>query len=249
MKTLVKKIVISATYRQDSKVRSEYAEHDPSNRWLSYFPRQRLTAEGIRDGALYTSGLLVEKFGGVSVKPYQPDGLWQEVAMPSSNTRLFERGMDTDLWRRSLYTYWKRACPPPALLTFDAPTREFCTIRRASTNTPLQALVLWNDEQYVEAARVLAERTLNLPAAGDNERIVDLVRRCTGRKPDSVESEKLNAALVAFRARFAAAADDAKLLIEVGERMTDAKLDPVELAAWTMVTSAVLNLDATITKS
>ena len=249
VKRMLALIITSETYRQESKLRSEYAEHDPSNRWLSYFPRQRLTAEGIRDGALYTSGLLVEKFGGVSVKPYQPDGLWQEVAMPSSNTRLFERGMDTDLWRRSLYTYWKRACPPPALLTFDAPTREFCTIRRASTNTPLQALVLWNDEQYVEAARVLAERTLNLPAAGDNERIVDLVRRCTGRKPDSTESAKLNAALVAFRARFAAAVEDAKLLVEVGERMTDAKLDPIELAAWTMVTSAVLNLDATITKS
>jgi hypothetical protein len=117
------------------------------------------------------------------VKPYQPDGLWQEVAMLQSNTRVYERGMGDDLWRRSLYTYWKRACPPPSLLTFDAPTREFCTIRRASTNTPLQALVLWNDEQFVEAARVLAERTLKLAPADDDARCRDLLRRCTGREP------------------------------------------------------------------
>jgi len=239
----------SATYRQISAVRPQLSELDPQNRWLGYFPRQRLSAEAIRDEALYVSGLLVEKLGGPSVKPYQPEGLWQEVAMPQSNTRIFERGMGEDMWRRSLYTYWKRACPPPSMLTLDAPTREFCTIRRASTNTPLQALVLWNDEQFVEAARMLAERAVREPAAGDDERLVELMRRCTGRAPDALELEKLRTTLVAFRSRFVAAVDDAKSLIAVGTRMADASLDPAELAAWTMISSAILNLDATITKS
>ncbi len=239
----------SATYRQSSTRRTEISERDPNNRWLAHFPRQRLSAEGIRDGALYASGLLAEKLGGASVKPYQPEGLWQEVAMPSSNTRVYERGMEADLWRRSLYTYWKRASPPPGLLTFDAPTREFCTIRRATTNTPLQALVLWNDEQYVEAARALAQRTLSAAARDDSERLSTLVRRCTGRAPDARQLQRLAESLAAFRARFASAVDDAKSLITVGASEPDASLDPVELAAWTMISSAILNLDATITKS
>jgi len=239
----------SATYRQSSSVRAELAERDPDNRWLSYFPRQRLSAEQIRDTALFTSGLLIEQLGGPSVKPYQPEGLWQEVAMLQSNTRIFERGMDADMWRRSLYTYWKRACPPPSLLTFDAPTREFCTIRRATTNTPLQALVLWNDEQYVEAARVLAQRLLSLDANDDAARLGELLRRCTGRAPDAEQQRELQQALIAFRARYAGAAEEAKALVETGLSPVDERFDAVELAAWTMLCSAVLNLDATITKS
>lgn len=239
----------SETYRQSSVQRPEVAAVDPGNRLLAFFPRQRLSAEAIRDGALYVSGLLVETLGGPSVKPYQPDGLWQEVAMLQSNTRVFERGMGDDLWRRSLYTYWKRACPPPSLLTFDAPTREFCTIRRASTNTPLQALVLWNDEQFVEAARVLAERTLKLAPADDDARCRDLLRRCTGREPRRDEGARILAALQAFRERFRGAESDAKALVEIGERAADAALDPAELAAWTLIASALLNLDAAITKS
>ena len=239
----------SETYRQSSVQRPEVAAVDPGNRLLAFFPRQRLSAEAIRDGALYVSGLLVETLGGPSVKPYQPDGLWQEVAMLQSNTRVFERGMGDDLWRRSLYTYWKRACPPPSLLTFDAPTREFCTIRRASTNTPLQALVLWNDEQFVEAARVLAERTLKLAPADDDARCRDLLRRCTGREPRGDEGARILAALQAFRERFRGAESDAKALVEIGERAADAALDPAELAAWTLIASALLNLDAAITKS
>jgi hypothetical protein len=239
----------SATYRQSSTVRRELAVADPDNRWLAYFPRQRLSAEEIRDSALYASGLLVEELGGPSVKPYQPDGLWQEVAMPQSNTRVFERGMQDDLWRRSLYTYWKRACPPPSLLTFDAPTREFCTIRRATTNTPLQALVLWNDVQYVEAARVLAQRILGEEFAGDRARLSDLVRRCTSRSPSPEELVELEAALVAFRARYAAAPEDARALIEAGMSPLDERFEAAELASWTLMCSAVMNLDATITKS
>ena len=239
----------SATYRQASSVRQELTERDPDNRWLAYFPRQRLSAEEIRDSALYTSGLLIEQLGGPSVKPYQPEGLWQEVAMLQSNTRVFERGVDADMWRRSLYTYWKRACPPPSLLTFDAPTREFCTIRRATTNTPLQALVLWNDEQYVEAARALAQRLLSLSADDDAARLALLLRRCTGRAPDAEEQSALQAALIAFRARYAGAVEEAKALVETGASPVDERFDAAELAAWTMLCNAVLNLDATITKS
>ena len=241
--------VTSATYRQSAMLRPELAERDPENRLLARFARRRLGAEAIRDQALYVAGLLVERWGGPSVKPYQPEGLWQEVAMVQSNTREFVRGAGDDLWRRSLYTYWKRACPPPALSAFDAPTREFCSIRRGSTNTPLQALVLWNDEQFVEAARALASRTLgSKSAADDRARLAELHRRCTGRRPEERELETLAGALERFRARYAAAPEDAQLLLEVGEAPLPEGIEPAELAAWTLVASAVLSLDATITR-
>jgi hypothetical protein len=239
--------VTSSTYRQSSRVRPEVLEHDPDDRWLAYFPRRRLTAEEIRDQALYVSGLLVERLGGPSVKPYQPDGLWQEVAMPASNTRTFERGNGDELWRRSLYTYWKRACPPPALMTFDAPTREFCTIRRASTNTPLQAFVLWNDEQFVEAARVLASRTLHA-SGNERERLAAMYRRCTGRAASERDLESISGLLGRFRERFSAAPADAEALITVGEALPDPGVDAPELAAWTMVANAFFSLDVMITR-
>ena len=241
-------MVTSATYRQVARVRPDAKEIDPDNRLLAYYPRQRLTAEQIRDQALYVGGLLVEKLGGPSVKPYQPEGLWREVAMIQSNTRQFVRGDGDDLWRRSLYTYWKRAAPPPSMLTFDAPTREFCTISRQSTNTPLQALVLWNDVQFVEAARATAARVM-AHADSDADRLALLYRLCTGATPDAGRSALLAEALGAFRARYAAAPEDAAALVSVGESMTPDDLDPQELAAWTMVASAVLSSDATIVKN
>jgi uncharacterized protein DUF1553 len=242
---LLRKIVQSATFRQQSRVREEVRERDADDRWLAWFPRRRLSAEQLRDQALWVSGLLVERLGGESVKPYQPTGLWQEVAMVQSNTRVFERGAGDDLFRRSLYTYWKRACPPPNMLTFDAPTREFCTIRRLTTNTPLQALVLWNDEQFVESARGLAERTLNQPG-DDATRLSAMLVRCTSSPPDRDLLQRMQAALDRFRARYAAAPDDAQSLLAVGTRAPDAALPPPELAAWTLVASAILNLDATL---
>jgi len=245
---MLRLFVESATYRQSSRVRPELRERDPEDRWLAYLPKKRLSAEAIRDQALYVSGLLVEHLGGRSVKPYQPDGLWQEVAMIQSNTREYVRGMGDELWRRSLYTYWKRACPPPSLMTFDAPTREFCTIRRASTNTPLQALVLWNDEQFVEAARALAARTLAEAAADESARLARLFTRCAVRAPEADELAALTRVLGEFRARYAAAPDDARALIEVGESPTPMELDPVELASWTLLASAILNLDAVLTR-
>lgn len=248
LKGMMAMLVTSSTYRQSSRLRPEVAERDPDNRWLAYFPRRRLGAEQVRDQALYVAGLLVERLGGASVKPYQPEGLWQEVAMLQSNTREYVRGMGDELWRRSLYTYWKRACPPPSMLTLDAPTREFCTIRRASTNTPLQALVLWNDEQFVEAARVLAQRTL--AGTGDEqERLTQLFRRCTGRAPDSVELQELAGALQWFRTRYRQAPSDAEKLLQAGEAPMTEGADPAELASWTMLANAVLNLDATISRS
>ncbi len=241
-------LVTSATYRQSSRVRPEAVEADPENRLLASYPRRRLGAEEVRDQALYLGGLLVERFGGPSVKPYQPEGLWQEVAMLQSNTRIYERGNGDDLWRRSLYTYWKRACPPPSLMTFDAPTREFCSIRRSTTNTPLQALVLWNDEQYVEAARAFAQRTL-ASSADDAQRLEWMHLSCTGRAPDASELAALQRALADFRARYLAAPEDAKSLLSVGETPAPMDLDPGELAAWTLLANAVLSLDATISRS
>jgi hypothetical protein len=244
---MLRLMVTSRTYRQASIVRPELRERDPENRLLSWFPRRRLAAELIRDQALYVSGLLVEKLGGPSVKPYQPDGLWQEVAMPASNTRFFTRGMGEELWRRSLYTYWKRACPPPTLMNLDAPTREFCTVRRTATNTPLQALSLWNDEQFVEAARVLAQRTL-CERDSDADRLTRMFLRCTGRVPDAGELELLTAALGAFRERYTGSSADALALVGVGEAPRNPALDPSELAAWTMIANSLLNLSATITQ-
>jgi hypothetical protein len=244
---ILKLIVTSTTYRQQSAVRAELAEIDPDNRLLAAFPRRRLSAEQIRDLALYAGDLLVEAVGGPPVKPYQPEGLWREVAMPQSNTRDFQRGGLEELWRRSLYTYWKRASPPPSMQMFDAPTREFCTIRRPVTNTPLQALVLWNDEQFVEAARALADRTMR--EDGDDEaRLRLLYRRCTAREPDAAALARAVEALEAFRARYAASLEDASALVDVGESPLPEEVDRAELAAWTMLASAMLNLYETTTQ-
>lgn len=251
---MVRLIVTSDTYRQDSRVRPAAVAKDPENHLLAYYPRQRLGAEQLRDQALYVSGLLVEKLGGPSVKPYQPPGLWEEVAMPQSNTRIFEMGKGEDLWRRSVYTYWKRACPPPSLLTLDAPTREFCTIRRTVTNTPLQALVLWNDEQFVEAARNLAARTLTLPGAdaehplSDAARLTNLAERCFGRTLQPRELQTLTAALGEFRSRFKETPDDAGGILKLGQSPLPENMEKSELAAWTLVANAVLSADSAVSK-
>jgi len=240
-------IYSSNTYQQSSQVT------DDDTAGLSYFPRQRMGAEEIRDQALHLAGLLVEDFGGASVKPYQPDGLWKEVAMPQSNTSTFVRGDGNDLYRRSLYTFWKRSSPPPSLLTFDAPTREFCTIARGTTNTPLQALVLWNDVQYVEAARVLAQRILQLEAPQvtgvHHWRLGELFKTCTGRTPSADEASLLYSTFGAMQSKFDAAPEDATSLLKYGETMIDAKLNANTLAAYTMMANAILSLDEVINKN
>ncbi|MCK5940821.1 MAG: DUF1553 domain-containing protein, partial [Planctomycetes bacterium] len=244
VREMLKLMVTSATFRQRSRV-GPASSVDPDNRLLSWFPRRRLTAEAIRDQALYVSGLLVEAPGGPSVKPYQPEGLWREVAMLQSNTRIFRRDDGDALWRRSLYTYWKRACPPPNLLTFDAPTREFCTIRRSTTNTPLQALVLWNDEQFVEAARLLATRALR-ERHDDGARLASMYRRTTGRELQGDERQLALETLLQLRRRYQQDPDAARALLAVGEQPVAADLDAAHLAAMTMLASAFLDLDATL---
>ncbi|MFT4709416.1 MAG: hypothetical protein ACI8Q9_000536 [Planctomycetota bacterium] len=252
VKNLIHRILISETYRQSSHMDDELAALDPGGALLGRYPARRLTGEAIRDGALYAAGLLEEKLGGPSVKPYQPAGLWSEVSMPASNTGKFEVGTGQELYRRSVYTYWKRAAPPPSMLTFDAPSRESCTVMRGSTNTPLQALVLWNDEQFVEAARNLAMRGLGMPK---EQGLRALFLRCTGAEPDTEELALLGATLDALIVRYEGAPEDASALISVGmgampsaEELRELGSTTGELAAWTLVASAVLNLHATITQ-
>jgi len=244
---MIRLMLNSDAYAQSSRVRPDIAEFDPDDRLLSWYPRQRLSAEQIRDQALYVSGLLRERVGGPSVKSYQPDGLWQEVAMPTSNTRTYQRGKDDDLWRRSLYTYWKRAAPPPSLLTFDAPTREYCVTRRMTTNTPLQALVLWNDGQFVEAARNMAARILQ-GSSTDSQRLTDLFESCTGQRPSATTIQHLLTTLQANRARYENNTEDAKKFISIGDSPQNDQLDSRELAAWTLLTNAIFSSDATLVK-
>ena len=247
VRRLLRMMVTSRVYRQESRVRPDLLERDPDNRLLARYSRRRLGAEQIRDLALSTSGLLVEKLGGKPVKPYQPAGLWKEVAMPASNTGVFERSEGGDLWRRSVYTLWKRASPPPAMLMFDAPTRESCVIRRPLTNTPLQALALWNDEQFVEASRALAQRTL-AEREDDVARLTTLFRRCTGRAPAPAELQRMRGTLEAFRERYESQPQDAQALLAIGAAPAPPEPAPGELAAWTLIANALLSLHETITQ-
>jgi hypothetical protein len=246
---LLRLIVTSATYRQAAVTREAIAAVDPGERLLAWFPRRRLAGEFVRDLALAASGLLVPDIGGPSVRPYEPEGLWTEVSIgPSSNTQVFQRDRGDALWRRSLYTFWKRTSPNPQMATFDAPTREFCVVRRATTNTPLQALVLWNDEQFVEAAKALAERVMR-ERSDDAARIERMLRLCTGRRPAPGELVLLGELLAGYRARYAAAPDDALALLgSSGERSRDEALDPVQCAAFTLLASTLFALDETIVR-
>jgi hypothetical protein len=242
-------IVTSATYRQSSAVTAALRDRDPENRLLARGPRGRLPAELIRDTALAASGLLNPIVGGQSVLPYQPKGLWEEMAFGEGfSAQSYEQSHGPDLYRRGLYTFWKRTVPPASLATFDAPDREKCTARRAFTNTPLQALTLMNDPTYVEAARALAQRTLLEGGKDDSARIAYAFRLATARKPAGKETGVLRGLLRgrldAFRKDRRAAAK----FVSVGESARDPRIDVAELAAWTTVTSAILNLDETITK-
>lgn len=245
VKAMQKLIVMSATYRQSSRIRPDLEQRDPENLLLARGPRYRLPAEVVRDNALAISGLLREHVGGPSVKPYQPAGLWEDVSVNRGAHYVADTG--EGLYRRSLYTFWKRTCPPPALSTFDAPNREVCVARRATTNTPLQALILLNDTTYVEAARKLAERVMKSGSDPD-ERLKDLFRLALARCPTSDERQVLMEMYAGARARFEREPSSASKLLEVGSSPRDAALKPDELAAWTVVCSTVLNLDETISQ-
>jgi hypothetical protein len=248
MKALVRLLVTSAAYRQESRVTPEKLQADPENRLVSRGPRFRLDAEMIRDNALYVSGLLVEKMGGRSVKPYQPEGIWEAVGYTASNTAKFQQDHGEALYRRSLYTFWKRTAAPPTLVTFDAPSRERYCMRRERTDTPLQALVTMNDPQYVEAARHFGERLVQSDAKPDN-RLDYGFRAVTSRHPSASEKSILKQALMKNLARYKSNPDMAKKLLTVGESPANKDLDPSELAAYTMVASLLLNLDETLNKN
>jgi uncharacterized protein DUF1553/uncharacterized protein DUF1549/concanavalin A-like lectin/glucanase superfamily protein/cytochrome c len=249
IRAMQRAIVTSATYRQSSKVTPALRDRDPENRLLARGPRFRFQAETIRDTALAASGLLNEQVGGPSVLPYQPKGLWEEMAFGEGfSGQAYEQSHGKDLYRRGMYTLWKRTVPPASLSTFDAPDREKCTARRAATNTPLQALTLMNDPTYVEAARALAQRALLEGGKDDESRVIYAFRLATARRPTGKEAGVLRDLLKGRRIAFRTDRPSAIKLVGVGESSRDARLDPAELAAWTMVASAILNLDETITK-
>lgn len=247
IKALMKWIVMSDTYAQASGWSDPRHRDDPENRWLARGPRFRMDAETIRDNALWAAGLLVERQGGPPVKPYQPGGLWRAVAYESSDTADYKRDAGDALYRRSLYTFWKRTSPPSSLRVLDAPSREFCVVRRERTNTPLAALALMNDTTFVEAARNLAERTL-LEQEEETGRLARMFERTTGRLPRPPEMTVLTDYLGEQRAVYAGDRDRALALLAAGESPRDESLDPSEHAAWTMVASLLLNLDETLNK-
>jgi len=248
IKKFFKLLVMSATYRQAAAVTPDKREKDPQNRLLSRGPRFRMDAEMVRDYALTVSGLLVEKLGGPSVKPYQPEGVWEAVAMRESNTRYYKRDSGENLYRRSMYTFWKRAAPPASMDIFNATSRETCTVRRERTNTPLQALVTLNDEQFVEAARHLAQKTLKEGGDSFDTRIDYLGKRLLARPFRDEERKVVGKSLDGLMEFYKGHADDAKKLPAYGESKPDAALDTSTLAAWTMLANELMNLDEVLNK-
>lgn len=242
-----KQVFMSATYRQASITTPEKLERDRENMLLSRGPRFRMDAEMIRDSALASSGLLSRKMYGPGVKPYQPEGIWDIVGLPSSNTRNYVQDTGEDLYRRTLYTFWKRMAPPPDLEALNAPSREFCTVRRERTNTPLQALVTLNDPQFVEAARHLAQQVISTQS--DDTAILNQVAvRVLGRDFSAYEQDSLRSDYVDYLKYYREHPEDAQALINVGESQVPEGLDPASLAAWTLVCNQVMNLDEAVNK-
>lgn len=246
IKQTLKQIVMSSTYRQSSAVTPDKLASDPENRLMSRGARFRLQAEFVRDNALAASGLLVSKIGGPGVKPYQPDGLWNEVSLNGGLRFVQDHG--ENLYRRSMYIYWKRSSPAPTMTIFDAPTRESCSLRRSRTNTPLQALVTMNDPQFVEAARVLAEAALKSGGSSLKQQIAFAYRRTTGVKPTNGVQSILAEAFHEEFARFKTDITGASKFLSIGESKRDQTLDVATHAAMTVVTSMILNLDETLTR-
>jgi hypothetical protein len=243
---LHKLIVTSATYTQASTAKPVLLARDPENRLLARGPRFRLPAEVVRDNALAIGGLLVRKIGGPSIKPYQPAGLWEELAgQGREGPYLQDKG--AKLYGRSLYVYRKRTVPHPAMTTFDAPSHEICQVKRPRTNTPLQALLLLNDVTYIEAARQLAQLALDQGGSSPEERIAFAFRRALARLPTPRELAVLRRGLERYRKDFEADKNAAVKLIRHGESQPDPQIDPVVLAAYTATASVILNLDETIT--
>lgn len=249
VKAMQRLLVTSATYQQASRATPALLEKDPENRLLARGPRFRLPAEMVRDNALRVSGLLHAPIGGPSVLPYQPPGLWEELAFGAEfSAQVYEQSHGKDLYRRSMYTFWKRTSPPTTMSTFDAPDREKCVVRRSLTNTPLQALALLNDTTYVEASRVLAARVLQEVKGTPAQRLQRAYQLVLGRNPQPKEAAVLLELVQRKTQEYAQAPDEAKKLLAVGESPAPAHLAAPELAGWTMGMSVLLNLDETITK-
>lgn len=252
VKQIFKQILLSQTYRQSAMVDAETLELDPNNIWLARGPRFRMDAEMVRDYVLSVSGELVSKLGGPSVRPYQPEGVWEAVAMPESNTRNYRRDTGENLYRRSLYTFWKRAAPPASMDILNAPSREVCTVRRERTNTPLQALVTLNDPQFVEAARQLAtealQRDLTNVADPAANRLQWLAQQILLRPLTETEVAILSDVRSSLEEHYQSHPEDAKALIAVGEQPVAEDLEAVSLAVWTMTVNQLMNLDETLCK-
>ncbi len=261
VKQFFRELVTSATYRQSAQVTAEKLQLDPQNEFLSRGPRYRMDAEMVRDYALAVSGLLSGRIGGPSVRPYQPPGVWEAVAMPESNTRNYRPDSGESLYRRSMYTFWKRAAPPASMEIMNAPNREVCTVQRERTNTPLQALLTLNDPQFIEAARILAGQLLMSSPAGvssedaaitvsaaDEIRMQELARKLLSREFVTAELEIVKQSLAILRAQYQSSPAAAAELTTVGEQPTSDGLDRPELAAWTMLINQLMNLDEVLNK-
>jgi hypothetical protein len=246
VKRTIKQMVMSSTYRQSSTTRPEHLAKDPTNLYHARAPRFRLMGEFVRDNALSIGGLLNRTFGGPGVKPYQPPGLWNEVSL--SGGRRFVQDKGDNLYRRSMYTYWKRSAPHPGLMAFDTPTRETCTLQRQRTNTPMQALVTLNDEQFVEASRAFAQRILKGPAKSFPDRLDWAFELATGRPADSIRKEVLKDAHTFQSKVFKNEPDRAEELLKIGEAPRDNSIPAQEHATWTVLASMILNLDETLNR-
>ena len=243
VKALMKEMVMSETYRQRSQARPEQYRTDPENRLLARGSRYRLDAEVIRDQILATSGVLSEKMGGKSVKPPQPEGLWKSVSLPSSYPSRYVPDSGDQVVRRSVYTFWKRGLPPPQMTILNAPTREDCTARRERTNTPLQALLLMNEQQYMKAAKQLAIQALSWE---DEGRLSAVYETITGKTPDKREQEILQKAFDDFETFYQ---ERPALTESFTETTPDGKHSPHAIAAWAMIINTIYNLDITKTRS
>ena len=246
VKKLFKLMVTSNTYRQSAAATPEKLTKDHANRLLSRGPRFRMDAEMVRDYVLAASGLLVRQIGGPSVKPYQPEGVWEAVSM-GGNTNRYVRDKGENLYRRSMYWFWKRTAPPASMDIFNAPSRENCVVKRDRTNTPLQALVTLNDPQFVEAARTLADRALELGGESDDARLEFIAKRILARPLSAAEERIVKQSLADLSGWYAAHPDEAKQLVAVGDSKPRSA-DLVQLASWTMLTNELLNLDEVLCK-
>jgi hypothetical protein len=246
VKTFLRQIVLSATYRQSSRVSPELLARDPENLLLARGPRFRLPAEMLRDNALAVSGLLSKRIGGVSVRPYQPPGLWEEKMFAGNS---YQVGQGEDLYRRSLYTLWKRTVPNPTLQTFDAPDRALCTVQRPSTCTPLQAFVTMNDVTYLEAARFFAQRILReSPGQTSSDRIDFAMKSLLARPASDGERAALQRLFEDLLEAYARDIPAAEAITRVGQGPKIEGFPTADLAAWTGVASALLNLDEAVTR-